>query len=54
MAVAGRYAVHPRYGPELAVRVAAARPSAHEYDLADLLDGPPRPVRADGGRRCAT
>jgi len=44
VAVAGRYAVHPRYGPELTVRSLRAA-EAHEYDLADLLDGPPRPVR---------
>jgi 3'-5' exoribonuclease len=39
--VAGRYAVHPRHGAELrlhAVRAAAA----HEYELGDLIDGPPR------------
>ncbi len=43
VAVNGRYAVHPRYGPELAVR--SLRPAeAHEYQLDDLLDGPPRPV----------
>jgi 3'-5' exoribonuclease len=36
-----RYSVHPRYGPQLALsdwRAAAA----HEYDAAQLLDGPPR------------
>jgi 3'-5' exoribonuclease len=43
VAVNGRYAVHPRYGPELAVRT--LRPAeTHEYELDDLLDGPPRPV----------
>jgi 3'-5' exoribonuclease len=44
VAVAGRYAVHPHYGPELAVRSLRAA-EAQEYDLDDLLDGPPRPVR---------
>ncbi len=44
VAVAGRYALHPRHGPELAVRSLRAA-EAHEYDPADLLDGPPRPVR---------
>jgi 3'-5' exoribonuclease len=39
--VAGRFGVHPRHGSELAVT--ALRPAEpHEYDLADLLDGPPR------------
>jgi 3'-5' exoribonuclease len=39
--VAGRYGVHPRYGAQLSLRLLrAAEP--HEYDLADLLDGPPR------------
>jgi 3'-5' exoribonuclease len=43
VAVSGRFAVHPRYGPEVAVR--SLRPAeAHEYELDDLLDGPPRPV----------
>jgi 3'-5' exoribonuclease len=43
VAVSGRYAVHPRYGPEVAVRT--LRPAeAHEYELEELLDGPPRPV----------
>ena len=44
VAIVGRYGVHPRYGPELTVRSLRAA-DAHEYDLADLLDGPPRPVR---------
>jgi 3'-5' exoribonuclease len=44
VAVSGRYSVHARYGPELAVRSLRAA-EAHEYDLDDLLDGPPRPVR---------
>ena len=39
--VAGRYCLHPRYGPQIAVRsLRAAEP--HEYALDDLLDGPPR------------
>jgi 3'-5' exoribonuclease len=42
VAVEGRYAIHPR--PELTLRSLRAA-EAHEYDLADLLDGPPRPVR---------
>jgi 3'-5' exoribonuclease len=39
--VLGRYGVHPRYGAQLSIRLMRA---AHEgeYDLADLLDGPPR------------
>jgi 3'-5' exoribonuclease len=41
--VAGRYCVHPRYGGQLRLRaLRAAEP--HEYELADLLDGPPHPV----------
>jgi len=41
VAVSGRFAVHPRYGPELTVRqLRAAEP--HEYALEDLLDGPLR------------
>jgi 3'-5' exoribonuclease len=43
VAIAGRYAVHP-HGPELTVRTLRAA-EADEYDLDDLLDGPPRPVR---------
>jgi 3'-5' exoribonuclease len=39
--VAGRYGVHPRYGAQLTLR--ALRPAEpHEYDPADLFDGPPR------------
>jgi 3'-5' exoribonuclease len=39
--VQGRYSVHPRFGPEVAIRaVRAAR--ADEVDYAALLDGPPR------------
>jgi len=41
--VSGRYSVHPRYGPQLAVqRLRAAEEG--EYHLPDLLDGPPQPV----------
>jgi 3'-5' exoribonuclease len=39
--VMGRYAAHPRYGPQITVR-ALRRPSPDSFDLADLLDGPPR------------
>jgi 3'-5' exoribonuclease len=39
--VAGRYGVHPRYGPQLALRaLTAAAPGS--FDLAALCDGPPR------------
>ena len=39
--VAGRYSVHPRRGPRIAVR--SLRPAEpHEYALDDLLDGPSR------------
>jgi 3'-5' exoribonuclease len=39
--VAGRYSVHARYGPQIAVRaLRAALPE--EYDARELLDGPPR------------
>jgi 3'-5' exoribonuclease len=39
--VRGRYAVHPRYGPQLnLLSLRAAQES--EYALDDLLDGPPR------------
>jgi 3'-5' exoribonuclease len=39
--VTGRYVVHPRYGAQLNVgALRAAQP--HEYDAAELLDGPPR------------
>ncbi|MEA2279645.1 MAG: 3-5 exoribonuclease, partial [Solirubrobacteraceae bacterium] len=39
--VAGRYGVDPRHGAELSV--SALRPAFdHEYELDDLLDGPPR------------
>jgi 3'-5' exoribonuclease len=39
--VIGRYAAHPRYGPQVTVR-ALRRPAPGSFDLADLLDGPPR------------
>jgi 3'-5' exoribonuclease len=39
--VHGRYAVHPRYGPQIALRrLAAAEPGS--YDLDELSDGPAR------------
>jgi 3'-5' exoribonuclease len=39
--VAGRYALHERYGAQIEIRsLRAARP--HEVDLDTLLDGPPR------------
>jgi 3'-5' exoribonuclease len=39
--VAARFNVHPRYGPQLALRcVAPAEPGA--YELSELCDGPPR------------
>jgi 3'-5' exoribonuclease len=41
VAVEGRYEVHPHDGPRLALR-SLRRAEAGEYDLADLLDGPPR------------
>jgi 3'-5' exoribonuclease len=41
--VAARYGMHPRYGAELTLHsVREADPG--EYELADLLDGPPHPV----------
>jgi 3'-5' exoribonuclease len=41
--VSGRYELHPRYGAQIALRhLQPAEP--HEYDLDELLDGPPRPV----------
>src|SRR3954470_11010111 len=39
--VIGRFAAHPRYGPQITVR-ALRRPAPNSFDLADLLDGPPR------------
>jgi 3'-5' exoribonuclease len=38
--VTGRYGVHPRYGAQLAIRTLRAA-HAHEFDLGELLDGPP-------------
>jgi 3'-5' exoribonuclease len=39
--VTGRYGVHPRYGPRIAL--ASLRPAQpHEYMLEELMDGPPR------------
>jgi 3'-5' exoribonuclease len=39
--VSGRYSVHPRYGPQLGLQ--ALRGAAEgEYDVDDLVDGPPR------------
>jgi 3'-5' exoribonuclease len=43
VAVAGRYEVHPRHGPQLEIR--ALRPAEpQEYEMAALLDGPPHTV----------
>jgi 3'-5' exoribonuclease len=43
VAVDGRFELHPRYGPQIALRsLRAAEPD--EYDLTELLDGPPRPA----------
>jgi 3'-5' exoribonuclease len=43
--VAGRYSVHPRYGPQLTLQeLRAATPD--EYALADLVDGPARSAEA--------
>jgi 3'-5' exoribonuclease len=39
--VSGRYAVHPRFGPQLSVQ-SLRRARDDEYDQADLLDGPTR------------
>jgi 3'-5' exoribonuclease len=39
--VHGRYAVHPRFGPQINLR-ALAEPPAGSFSLDDLLDGPPR------------
>jgi 3'-5' exoribonuclease len=41
VAISGRFDVNPRYGPELVVE-SLRRAEPHEYDLADLVDGPPR------------
>jgi 3'-5' exoribonuclease len=41
--VAGRYAVHPRFGPQINLReLREAEPGS--FDLDELLDGPPREV----------
>ena len=39
--VIGRYAAHPRYGPQITIR-AVRQPAPGSFDLAELLDGPPR------------
>ncbi len=39
--VLGRYAAHPRYGAQVTVR-ALRQAAPGSFDLADLLDGPPR------------
>lgn len=39
--VSGRYAVHPRFGPQISVRSLSAAPPG-SFSMADLLDGPPR------------
>ncbi|HEV3229266.1 MAG TPA: HD domain-containing protein [Solirubrobacteraceae bacterium] len=39
--VLGRFALHPRYGPQIAIR-AVQEPAAGSYRLDELLDGPPR------------
>src|ERR1700751_1888376 len=41
--VRGRYAVHPRFGPQINLRELEA-PAPGSYDERDLLDGPPRTV----------
>jgi 3'-5' exoribonuclease len=41
--VRGRYAVHPRFGPQINLRELEA-PTADSYDERDLLDGPARSV----------
>jgi 3'-5' exoribonuclease len=43
--VVGRYEVHPRHGAQIVLRHLRAA-EAHEYELDDLLDGPPRPVNS--------
>ena len=45
----GRYERHPRYGPQVVVR-ALSEPLPGSFDLADLVDGPPRSAQPDGGR----
>jgi 3'-5' exoribonuclease len=39
--VIGRFGAHPRYGPQITIRALRHAPEG-TYDLADLLDGPPR------------
>src|SRR3954449_3984353 len=39
--VAGRYECHARWGPQIAVR-AIGEPAPGSYDMAALVDGPPR------------
>jgi 3'-5' exoribonuclease len=39
--VIGRYAAHQRYGPQITIR-AVRQPAPGSFELADLLDGPPR------------
>jgi 3'-5' exoribonuclease len=39
--VMGRFAAHPRYGPQITIR-ALRQAAPGSFDLADLLDGPPR------------
>ena len=39
--VIGRFAAHPRYGPQITIR-ALRHAAPGSFDLADLLDGPPR------------
>ena len=38
----GRYASHPRYGPQIDLRALDAAGARASFALADLLDGPPR------------
>jgi len=39
----GRFELHPRYGAQITLR--SLRPAEpHEYELDELLDGPPRSV----------
>jgi 3'-5' exoribonuclease len=41
--VSGRYTVHPRFGPQINLRE-LQQAAAGSFDVADLLDGPPREV----------
>jgi 3'-5' exoribonuclease len=41
--VTGRFDVHPKFGPQIAIRALRPAPDG-SYALADLLDGPPRPA----------